>query len=50
MTGFLIITLALVAMGVLDCSFTRMVELLSSHNAFMEDRIAWQETREGMNR
>jgi hypothetical protein len=25
-------------------------ELLSSHNAFMEERIAWQETREGMNR
>lgn len=25
-------------------------ELLHSHNAFMEDHIAWQETREGMNR
>jgi hypothetical protein len=27
-----------------------LAELLSSHNAFMEERIAWQETREGMNR
>lgn len=27
-----------------------LVEVLSSHNAFMEERLAWQETREGMNR
>lgn len=27
-----------------------LAEMLASHNAFMEERIAWQETREGMNR
>lgn len=27
-----------------------LTELLASHNAFMEEHIAWQETREGMNR
>lgn len=27
-----------------------MDAVLSSHNAFMEEHIAWQETREGMNR
>lgn len=32
-----------------DCG-RALVELLASHNAFMEERIAWQETREGMNR
>lgn len=35
-----------------DCHLcgVAMIELLRSHNAFMEDMIAWQETREGMNR
>ncbi len=32
-----------------ECALA-LIELLDSHNAFMEDRIAWQETREGMNR
>lgn len=27
-----------------------MDEVLRSHNAFMEEHIAWQETREGMSR
>lgn len=27
-----------------------MAEILQSHNAFTEEHIAWQETREGMNR
>jgi hypothetical protein len=32
-----------------DCG-RALAALLGSHNAFMEERIAWQETREGMNR
>lgn len=32
-----------------DCG-RALDELLRSHNAFMEEHIAWQETREGMNR
>lgn len=32
-----------------ECALA-LIELLSSHNALMEERIAWQETREGMNR